>query len=51
MVVVQDPRSAESPLMPSAAIKAVPRARVMQLDGIVSFLAGLPAGEPEREDA
>ena len=51
MVVVQDPRSAESPLMPTAAIKAVPRARVMELAGIVSFLAGLPAGVPEREDA
>jgi two-component system chemotaxis response regulator CheB len=49
--IVQDPESAESRPMPEAARKAVPRARVMTLDGIAAFLAALPAGLPERESA
>jgi two-component system chemotaxis response regulator CheB len=51
LALVQDPDSAESRLMPAAARKAVPRARVMSLEGIVSYLGTLPAGVPEREDA
>ena len=51
MVLVQDPATAESPAMPMAAVKAVPRARVMPLPDLVEYLVGLPAGEPEREDA
>ena len=49
MAIVQDPATAESPLMPSAAMKAVPRARVMALDEMTKFVGQLPAGEPERE--
>jgi two-component system, chemotaxis family, protein-glutamate methylesterase/glutaminase len=49
--IVQDPESAESRTMPEAARKAVPRARVMTIDGIAAFLAALPAGLPERETA
>ena len=49
MAIVQDPASAESALMPTAAVKAVPRARVMPLEEMVKFVSGLPAGEPERE--
>ena len=51
MALVQDPTTAESPTMPAAAMKAVPRARIMELRGIIDYLIGLPAGEPEREDA
>jgi two-component system chemotaxis response regulator CheB len=51
LAIVQDPATAESPTMPAAAQKAVPRARVMSLEGIVEFLATLPAGQPEREHA
>ncbi|MDB4884142.1 MAG: cheB, two-component system, chemotaxis family, response regulator CheB [Gemmatimonadetes bacterium] len=51
LALVQDPDSAESRLMPAAARRAVPRARVMSLEGIVAYLATLPAGVPEREDA
>ena len=51
MAIVQDPDTAESRPMPAAARKAVPRARVMTLDGIAEFLAALPAGLPERETA
>ena len=51
LALVQDPASAESRLMPAAAQRAVPRARVMSLEGIVSYLVTLPAGVPEREDA
>jgi two-component system chemotaxis response regulator CheB len=51
LALVQDPDSAESRLMPAAARKAVPRARVMSLEGIISYLGTLPAGVPEREDA
>lgn len=50
MAVVQDPKTAESKLMPEAAVRAVPRARVMPLAGIVKFVAALPAGVPEREE-
>ncbi len=51
LAVVQDPDTAESPMMPAAARKAVPRARVMSLEGIVDFIGTLPAGLPERESA
>ncbi len=51
MALVQDPATAESAAMPSAAQKAVSRARVMPLEQIVAFLAGLPAGVPERGNA
>ena len=51
MALVQDPATAESPTMPAAAMKSVPRARVMALTDIVTFLCELPAGVPEREDA
>jgi two-component system, chemotaxis family, protein-glutamate methylesterase/glutaminase len=51
MAIIQDPATAESPTMPSAAVRAVPRARVMPLDGIIAFLHELPAGDPQREDA
>jgi two-component system chemotaxis response regulator CheB len=51
LAIVQDPETAESQIMPAAARRAVPRARVMALDGIVAFLASLPAGTPEREHA
>lgn len=51
MAIVQDPATAESPTMPAAAVKAVPRARVMSLSAISAFLTALPAGVPEREDA
>jgi two-component system, chemotaxis family, protein-glutamate methylesterase/glutaminase len=49
MALVQEPATAESPTMPAAAAKAVPRARVMALAGIVAYLRELPAGVPERE--
>ena len=48
MAIVQDPQTAESSLMPSAAMNAVPRARVMALPDMVKFVAALPAGDPER---
>ena len=51
LALVQDPDDAESRPMPEAARRAVPRARVMSLEGIVDYLSTLPAGVPEREDA
>ena len=51
LAVVQDPDTAESPTMPRAAARAVPRARVMPLEEIIRFVGELPAGMPEREDA
>ncbi|PYP80023.1 MAG: chemotaxis protein CheB, partial [Gemmatimonadetes bacterium] len=45
------PKTAESPTMPEAAQKAVPRARVMSLSAITRFVTSLPAGQPEREHA
>jgi chemotaxis response regulator CheB len=51
MAIVQDPATAESKVMPEAARERVSRAKVMPLEAIVLFLASLPAGVPEREDA
>jgi two-component system chemotaxis response regulator CheB len=51
MALVQDPTTAESPAMPTAAMQAVPRARVMSLDEIIPFVRALPGGVPERGDA
>jgi len=51
MALVQDPATAESPVMPTAALKAVPRARVMPLAELIRYLSELPAGVPEREGA
>lgn len=39
--IVQDPVTAESPIMPSAAIRAVPEAEVLTLDRIASRLVEL----------
>jgi two-component system chemotaxis response regulator CheB len=50
MALVQDPATAESLIMPAAAAKAVPRARVMPLAELVKYFSSLPAGRPERED-
>ena len=50
LAIVQNPATAESPLMPTAAMKAVPRARVMELVEMTKFIASLPAGDPERDD-
>jgi two-component system chemotaxis response regulator CheB len=51
MAVVQDPATAESALMPTSAMNFVPRARVMPMIEIVKFLAALPAGDPQRDEA
>jgi len=51
LALVQDPATAESPTMPRAAARAVPRARVMALEEIIRFVGELPAGMPEREEA
>ena len=50
MAIIEAPATAESPLMPTAAVKAVPRARVMALVEMTMFIASLPAGDPERDD-
>jgi two-component system chemotaxis response regulator CheB len=41
--LVQDPKTAEIPIMPAAAIRAVPTAEVLQLDPMVSRLIELSA--------
>ncbi len=51
MALVQDPETAESRTMPAAAVRAVPRARVMNLEGLVRYVASLPSGNPFRESA
>jgi two-component system, chemotaxis family, protein-glutamate methylesterase/glutaminase len=43
LTVVQEPATAEAPVMPNAAIKAVPTARVFTLQRIAAFLAELPS--------
>ena len=49
LAIVQNPATAESVFMPAAAVKAVPRARVMDLVEMTKFIASLPAGDPERD--
>jgi len=44
LALVQLPATAESPLMPSAALRSVPEARVLTLAEIAATLASLPAG-------
>ena len=51
LAIIQDPKTAESPTMPSAAQQVVPRARVMPLARMGEYLATLPSGNPERVDA
>jgi two-component system, chemotaxis family, protein-glutamate methylesterase/glutaminase len=43
VAVVQDPATAEVPVMPAAALAAVPNAAVVPLDGIARHLSGLVA--------
>jgi two-component system chemotaxis response regulator CheB len=43
LAVVEDPRSAEMPVMPTAALKAVPTARVFTLPRMAEFLRELPS--------
>ena len=43
MTVIQDPSTAESPVMPLAAVHAVPTARVFAVDRIAAFLGTLPS--------
>jgi two-component system chemotaxis response regulator CheB len=43
--LVQDPKTAEIPIMPAAAIRAVPTAEVLQLDPMVSRLIELSANK------
>ena len=49
LTLVQDPVTAESPTMPSAAVRCVPGARVQTIPQIAATLAGLAAaGRDER---
>ena len=43
--VVQDPRTAESPIMPRAALRAVPTALTLPLERMPPYLISLAAGE------
>ena len=42
MALVQDPNTAESGVMPAAALRAVPAARALPLDALATFIATLP---------
>ena len=42
LALVQDPKTAESPAMPTAAAHSVPTARVLPLSELVKFIAELP---------
>ncbi len=51
LTFVQQPQTAESPAMPTAAIRCVPNARVETIESIASALGALPAtgaNSPER---
>jgi two-component system chemotaxis response regulator CheB len=49
VVIVQDPRTAESPIMPRAALRAVPKARRLSLERMTPYLGSLAApADPPR---
>lgn len=48
MAFVQQPATAESPTMPQAAIRCVPKARVQTIEEIAASLAALPAAPAGR---
>lgn len=50
LALIQDPNTAESPTMPSSAVRAVPRARVMPLAELIRFLGLLPSAAGERHN-
>lgn len=53
LAIVQDPRTAESPIMPRAALKAVPTAQTLPLERMTPYLVTLAASDeqarPRRE--
>jgi two-component system chemotaxis response regulator CheB len=49
--LVQDPKTAEVPIMPQAAIRAVPSAEVLSLDKIPARLIELSQEKPKRKSA
>jgi two-component system chemotaxis response regulator CheB len=53
VAVVQDPRTAESPIMPRAALRSVPSANILPLERMTPFLVSLTAedasGRPRRD--
>lgn len=51
MTVIQDPETAEMPVMPRAAMQSVPTARVFPLDRIADFLQQLAVKSTTRERA
>jgi two-component system chemotaxis response regulator CheB len=57
VALVQDPRTADSPIMPRAALRAVPKARKLSLERMTPFLISLATGSttssprPERGGA
>lgn len=47
--IIQDPDTAEGPMMPRAALRAVPKARVIRLDRIASQLITIAPPRPPAE--
>jgi two-component system chemotaxis response regulator CheB len=45
VAIVQDPRTAESPIMPRAALRAVPKARRLSLERMTPYLVSLATGD------
>jgi two-component system chemotaxis response regulator CheB len=45
LAIIQDPRTAESPIMPRAALKAVPSAQTLPLERIAPYLVSSTAGD------
>jgi two-component system chemotaxis response regulator CheB len=47
IAIVQDPRTAESAIMPRAALRAVPHARTLPLERMTPYLVSLATGDAE----
>jgi two-component system chemotaxis response regulator CheB len=48
LAIVQRPETAESPIMPAAALRQVPDARVLTLAEIAELIATLTVGRPQQ---
>ena len=49
--IVQDPETAEGPMMPRAALRAVPQARVLPLERIATHLVTIAPPRPPADSS
>jgi two-component system chemotaxis response regulator CheB len=48
LAIIQEPRTAESPIMPRAALRAVPKAQTLPLERMTPYLVSLATSDDEK---